>query len=676
MFKYYLLIFVGLSSFCIAQEARFQIIQKDGHYQVNLISEGDELLTSPSEGLWSIADEWQDDWPTHWLHAQADSIKHVDGWQILSGELRTKNGVWKLSDSYIPMGNFVKCIRRFEWHGKDTLHTATLSIRFHSEGKGERALLPGIIYYGNPSGAHSGRTPVYTGKPGEFALFEEHRFPMPFASLEWQEGNRYWYSALHSLPSPIPFGNLPDQWWSLGLIADSNGTEFVIFSGPTAANGKKSVVKAIQQGFLPYKNAWVNIPPGAIIEKTFYLQAGSTQKGQGFRAPVAASLEIFNPDEMGNLPSFEDILHDKYRYAKTRWTENGSEAGFREFVDQQYFVLGWTGQAATPGYAFQVLADKLQDDKIPDMVQKSMDFLSTTEFYEQGFHTWYDITKGKWLQTYDNPEILSQGQAMNNVANAIRVGRQRGMKTEKWEKFLKKACDFHSQRILSSTWKPVSTNEGFFIAPLCQAFQLFDKREYKQAAEKAGRYYADRHISMDEPYWGGTLDASCEDKEGAWAAFQGFLSLYEMTEEKSWLQRAQHAADIILTYVVVWNIDMPAGRLRNHDFKTCGWTAVSVQNQHLDVYGVLIAPSLYRLGQITNNEKLKKLAIVMFRSCGQLIDPYGSQGEQIQQTNYAQRGNMTDVFSMRGQYVEEWTVFWITAHFLNAAAQFHEIGVW
>ena len=68
----------------------------------------------------------------------------------------------------------------------------------------------------------------------------------------------------------------------------------------------------------------------------------------------------------------------------------------------------------------------------------------------------------------------------------------------------------------------------------------------------------------------------------------------------------------------------------------------------------------------------------MYRSCGQLLDPYGSQGEQPQQTNYAQRGEVSDVFALRGGYAETWTVFWITAHFLNAAARFQELGapVW
>lgn len=81
------------------------------------------------------------------------------------------------------------------------------------------------------------------------------------------------------------------------------------------------------------------------------------------------------------------------------------------------------------------------------------------------------------------------------------------------------------------------------------------------------------------------------------------------------------------------------------------------------------------MGDHLGRPDLKRLAAVMFRSCGQLIDAQGSQGEQIQQTNFGQSGELTDVFRLRGGYSEHWTVFWITAHFLNAAAEFERMGV-
>jgi hypothetical protein len=103
---------------------------------------------------------------------------------------------------------------------------------------------------------------------------------------------------------------------------------------------------------------------------------------------------------------------------------------------------------------------------------------------------------------------------------------------------------------------------------------------------------------------------------------------------------------------------------------------VSAQNQHLDVFGVLYTPEIYRMGVYLHRDDLKKLAAVMYRSCGQMIDPEGGQGEQFNHTNFAQLSTpIEDARRMRGTYNEDWTVFWITAHFLNAAAQFQEMGV-
>ena len=657
-------------------------VRPDGRsYAVEVLLDGQATLASPPEGLWSIATDWKDDWPARWVHAKPTELERVGDWTILRGELATEAGTWQLSDSYRADDDVIRCVRRFTWQGTETARRTTLSVRLRCPGPGSDVLLPGILYYGNASGAKSGRVPVYEGKPGEAAIFEEHRFPMPYASIEWADRTRLKGAALHALPSPVPHGNRKDQWWSLGVMAKDERTELVLLSGPCASNGRHSVIKASQRGFVPYRDAYLNVPPGAVIEKTFTLQAyGVRDKGAGFQHPTRTALALFNPYGVEGLPTFRDIIEAKYRFATTRWHEDADIAGFRKYPDRNFFVFGWCGQAAAPGYALHVLADELADPNAARMATRSLDFLSSAEFYDQGFYTWFDFEKEQWVRQR-NPEFLSQGQAMLNFANAVRIGRTKGLDVSRWERFLRRACDFHAERILSDDWRPLSTNEAFFIAPLCRAHRLFGADTYRRAAIKAGETYASRHLSMGEPYWGGTLDASCEDKEGAFAALQGFVALYELTGERQYLTWAEHACDVVLTYVVVWDIDLPAGRLRDHAFKTRGWTAVSVQNQHIDVFGVLIAPDVYRLGQHLDRDELKKLALVMYRSCGQLIDPAGSQGEQPHHTNYAQHGKFrkqlqaNDIEGIRGNYVEEWTVFWITAHFLNAAAQFQELGV-
>lgn len=650
----------------------FRVVEEGGRRRVQVAAEGRVVLESPAEGLWSIACDWREGWPAEWRHADPIAVLASGEWTILKGRVEACGGVWLLEDAYRRKGSAVQGVRRFQWAGERAARRVTLSVRFQAAGAGGKVLLPGILYYGNPSGARSGRVPVYAGAPGEEALFEEHRYPMPFAYSELEGEGRIWGAALHSLPSPAPHANLRDQWWSLGITGREGGQELTLLSGPCASNGRRSVVKAVQSGFVPYDEAYLNVPAGAVIEKTFYLEAFPVPaRGQGFRRAVKTALELFEPFSLDGLPEIAEIVRAKYRYAKSRWYDSGQAAGFKKYADRDYFVMGWTGQAEALGYALQMLAKELGDTEALSMAQRSLDFLATAEFYEGGFRNWYEFRKEKWT----GEELLNQGQAMLAFARAIREGRRRKLNTQRWESFLRKAADLHAGRILAGSWRPPSTAEAAFVAPLLECFDLFGAPPYREAAFKAAQHYAERHLDMREPYWGGTLDARCEDKEGAALAFEAFLELYERTKKPEHLAWAKHAADVVLTYVFIWDADLPPGRLRDHGFRTRGWTVVSPQNQHLDVWGALIAPVLYRLGQIEGREDLRRLALVMYRSCGQLVDAYGSQGEQMQHTNYTQRGRVENPLAERGGYNDRWTVFWITAHFLTGAARLAEFGV-
>ena len=671
----YLLLFLLFCQVVAAQ--KLSIGNSDQQFRV-LIQAGDKTcLQSPSEGLWSIATAWENDWPGQWQHIQPSSMETIGEWKILKGKLQIPEGEYLLQDAYRVEGTRIKCIRRFEWKGKQMLDKVTLAIRWQVPSPDTKPFLPGILYYGNPSGKKNGanNVPWYDGKPGEEALFEEHRYPMPFSSVEWSEQGKHWGAALHSLPSPVYRGNRFDQWWSLGLKTETAFTELELLSGPITYNGQKNQAKALQSGPLPYGDTYIQVRPGTVIEKTFYLEVYPVSAiGSGFQQPIQSSIDLFKPFDTTDFPSFDEIIKLKYRFAQSRWVEAPEYAGYNMFPDfaKPRIVLGWAGQCEAPAYALQVLSNELGDPALWQKVQSSLDHICTSPIDQDGFCVIYDLKTKTWSEK----DPVSQGQAMNSIALAIQQARiNKKVNPAKWELFLKKAADVFSKRILSDTWQPVNTAEAFFIAPLLHSSRLFGNEAYKRAALKAVNYYATRHLTMQEPYWGGTLDATCEDKEGAWGAFQGFLTAYEYTKNPQFLQWAKHACAATLSYTVVWDIPLPAGRLADHGFKSRGWTGVSAQNQHLDVYGVLIAPSVYKMGLYLNNQSYQKLAKTMYLSCGQLIDPRGAQGEQIQETNFAQQGEMSDVMKLRGGYSESWTVFWITAHFLHAGAQFKELKV-
>ena len=665
-----------LVSLMVTAGSTFAQITLQGNLPV-FEADGKIVVMAPEEGLWSVAAGWQDDWMCDWRHADPQKVEVVGDWTVLSGKMSFAGGQLILRDSYRQIRTgLVQCVRRYEWTGTETLRHVTLSVRWNMPGERMMPCLPGILYYGNSNGAKVNPEiiPVYEGRDGEFAIFEEHRYPMPFAMLEnAAEGNA---AAIHSVPSPVRGAVLTDQWWSMGVVAKDGSSEFVLYSGPIGYNGRHSVAKALQKKPMRYADTWLDLEPGRIIEKTFYIETYPIEgEGTGFQTPVYTSMDLHRPYEADRFPSFDEIVRGKYGFAKNRWIDLGNDAvGFNMYDSslRKELVMGWCGQADSPGYSLQVLAKRLNDSRISDMVQKSLDFLTTYEVNpETGIFPVRFDGKG-----YSQGDPVSCGQAMYNFAKAIETARiNKRFDASKWETFLKKACDAASSRILSENWNPKSTAEGFYIAPLAISSKLFRNKTYREAAEKAAQLYADRHLAMNGCYWGGTLDATCEDKEGSWAAFQGFLEMYERFRDEKYLNWAKHAMDVCLSYVVVWDIPLPAGRMADYNFKTTGWTVVSAQNQHIDVYGVLFAPEVYKMGRYLHDDRLCSLAKVMYRSCYQLTDAYGSQGEQLQQTNFAQRGDMSDVYKLRGGYAERWTVFWITAHFLNAAARFEEMGV-
>ena len=95
--------------------------------------------------------------------------------------------------------------------------------------------MPGILYYGNPSGEKNskGKVPVYHGNMGEQALFEENRFPMPFVCIEGSSEKQYFgqyfirFLQCQLVHSDLIFGG------RMGVESKKNCDELQLLSGPT-----------------------------------------------------------------------------------------------------------------------------------------------------------------------------------------------------------------------------------------------------------------------------------------------------------------------------------------------------------------------------------------------------------------------------------------------------------
>ena len=595
-------------------------------------------------------------------------------------------------------GNLLKVVRRWEWTGKVPIEKVTLSVRYRVEGAPSalKPFIPGILLYGNPSnkGRRDWRVPVFAGEEGEFAIFEEHRLPMPFALIESVNGRdsrslsaNGEFVAIHTLPSPVRGAVLEDQWWSLGVETAKGGVDIVMLSGPVGYNRRHSVVKELTPGCMPYDEAYITLQPGQIVEKTFWIQTGmATKEAFGVERAVEASLSLFRPFDETRFAPMERIVRAKRDYAVSRWMEYGDGVcGFpilpKEMNPKGTITVGWCGCAATCGYAFPVLDMDAADW---EKAQRSLDFIcdafGETVRGNGMFATRYDVGSGK----KSGGDPVSCGQGLYSILKAIRFAEGKGagrLDAAKWRKFAQKVSDAVTHDILRPDWTPpASTGPGFLIAPLVLASELFGNADCLAAARKLADSFERKYFTCEATYWGGSCDARCEDKEGAFAAFQGYVALLRHAlktgdgdVERRYARLARHAMSVMLSFTVVWDISMPPGRLADHAFKSTGWTVVSPQNQHLDVFGVLSTPDVWWMGEYLKDERLKHLAAVMYRSCYQMTDAAGSIGEQIQHTNYGLHGRPTPG-RYRGGYNEKWKVFWMTAHFLNVAAEFREMG--
>ena len=157
---------------------------------------------------------------------------------------------------------------------------------------------------------------------------------------------------------------------------------------------------------------------------------------------------------------------------------------------------------------------------------------------------------------------------------------------------------------------------------------------------------------------GGTLDASCPDREAAIAALGACLQLYNLTGEEVYLQDAGYAAANILSYTLVYPIStfcVETDASRRH-ISTFGASIVSPENQHLDP--VSSAPGLLLYGLYSGDTVMAQVAAESLKWCldGRWAvkeDEGLKQSEQLLHT----RWYYNTFFSRRGDFRRGMPVF-------------------
>jgi len=150
-----------------------------------------------------------------------------------------------------------------------------------------------------------------------------------------------------------------------------------------------------------------------------------------------------------------------------------------------------------------------------------------------------------------------------------------------------------------------STSAGSAPAGLALAGAHFNHDGYTRVARAAAEQYHDRYVRAGLTC-GGPGDAlQCADSESAAGLLESFVTLYELTRERVWIDRAQAAAHLLASWVISFEPLLVAGP---GDVRATGGVISDAQNDRgTPGYLLWSGDALFRLYRATGDVALLEL---------------------------------------------------------------------
>ena len=153
-------------------------------------------------------------------------------------------------------------------------------------------------------------------------------------------------------------------------------------------------------------------------------------------------------------------------------------------------------------------------------------------------------------------------------------------------------------------------------------YKFFKNKDYLKAAKRTVDYLEKNIISQSD-YFSSTLDANCEDKEAAISAVTAtyYLAMVTKNKERShYIDLCRKAAYYALSWYYLWDVPFAQGQmLGDLGFKSRGWSNVSVENNHIDVFVFELNHIVRWLSEVTEEKRFQSISDVISSSLCQLL---------------------------------------------------------
>ncbi len=269
--------------------------------------------------------------------------------------------------------------------------------------------------------------------------------------------------------------------------------------------------------------------------------------------------------------------------------------------------LGFCGRVLLNAFNELEYGDANNDKRLSEMGRAIFDSFLQNGFTPAGYildNAHYDRT-----QIWDGVHsIRQQSEGVYAVLHYLNYERRNGVRHKDWEKHVRQILDnFLSLQAEDGSFARKFDDKGKAIdatggstpsatVPLVMAYRYFGDKKYLKAAQKSVEYL-EKEIIVPSDYFSSTLDARCEDKEAAISAVTATYYMAMVSKGKArqhYIDLCQRAAYFALSWYYLWDVPFAQGQmLGDLGMKTRGWSNVSVENNHIDVF-------VFELGHILN----------------------------------------------------------------------------
>lgn len=340
---------------------------------------------------------------------------------------------------------------------------------------------------------------------------------------------------------------------------------------------------------------------------------------------------LYSADEMkGQLTnyfrsSYVDKFPLKYNSGITLETENCNP-----YTEVQ---LGFCGRVLLNAFNEIEYGETHHQTDLFNMGQDIIKSWLQNGFTAQGwFIDWVNYSEGMPKEFVHS--IRQQSEGIYAILHYLNYEKKNGRQHPEWEKRTRQLLnnlialqksDGHFARKYNDAGEDIDASGGSTpsaTSTLVMGYKYFKDKKYLLAAKRTIDY-VEKNIISKSDYFSSTLDANCEDKEAAIAAVTSTYYLAMVTtgkERQHYIDLCKQAAYFALSWYYTWDVPFAQGQmLGDLGFKSRGWSNVSVENNHIDVFVFELPHIIKWLSSVTEEKRFEKMYDVIYSSLNQLL---------------------------------------------------------